>query len=214
MDVAALTPGEYIKAADFGVTLPKTPTWTIRTANIEEMASLKPGATEKMVEKGVIYFQDFKKGWVINKTNAQLMTALFGRDTDAWAGKRVTFHAVYQPGVKQDGIQVKGSPDISKPIEAEVKLPRKRPIKVTLVPTGGNGSRPPSSTPLDEFLEAVESKLKLDPAGVRSWADAEGLALAGMARQDLLALYAAISVGGAQRASLDDFLKPAGGFGS
>lgn len=149
MDATALTPGQYIKAADLGVLFPVTPTFTIRTANIEEMASLKPGA-EKTVDKGVIYFNEIKQGWVMNKTNVACLIALFGKKTEPWTGKRVTLTT--ENTNTGPGIRVMGSPDISAPIVAEIRLPRKKPIRKTLVCTKGD--------PLQAFRGAIGAAMK------------------------------------------------------
>ena len=135
MDATALTPGQYIRAADLGVLFPKTPTYTIRSASIEEMASLKPGA-EKMVEKGVLYFEEIKRGWVMNKTNVECLKALWGRDTKAWTGKRVTLTT--EPTNTGPGIRVLGSPELTANLLVVIKLPRKKPINKTLIPTKGD----------------------------------------------------------------------------
>lgn len=216
MDVDALTPGEYIKAAEFGSTLPQQPTWTIGGASIEEMASLKPGATEKTVEKGVIHFREMKRGWVMNKTNAQCMTAMFGREVSGWDGKRVTLKAeMVQVGPsKQPGIRVVGSPDIANDITFDIRLPKKKPIKVTLVKTGGgnqartstgssNGGNTNTAKPLDAFLDAVVAQLKLDRERVVALAASEGLALAAMSHEDLRKVYARLSPGKDLRAKYD-----------
>ena len=41
-----------------------------------------------------------------------------------------------------DGIRVLGSPEIDKPVEFELRLPRKKPATVTLVPTDKETGRP------------------------------------------------------------------------
>lgn len=139
MNADALIIGQYIKAAEFGNTLPLTPTWTIAGDNIEDVPSLKPGAQEgKTVPKGVIFFRDIPRGWVCNKTNVACLKAMFGQETEAWVGKRVTLHAVpVQVGPsKEPGIRVLGSPDITSPVKVTIKLPKRAPITMTMVPTG------------------------------------------------------------------------------
>ena len=149
MDANALTPGQYIKAVDLGVLFPKTPTFTIRGATIEEMPSLKPGA-EKTVDKGVISFAEIKQGWVMNKTNVACLIALWGRDTKAWAGKRVTLTT--EPTNTGPGIRVMGSPDITAPVGVTIKMPRKKPINKTLICTKGD--------PLQAFRGAIGAAMK------------------------------------------------------
>lgn len=150
MDATALTPGQYIKAADLGPIFPSTPTFTIRTATIEEMASLKPGAGEKTVDKGVVYFNEIKQGWVMNKTNVGCLVALFGKETKGWTGKRVTLTT--ERTNTGPGIRVMGSPDIAATVVAEIRLPRKKPIHKALVCTKGD--------PLQAFRGAIGATMK------------------------------------------------------
>ena len=85
MNADALVPSKFIRAADFGATLPVTPTFTIRSAQIEEVPSLKPGAREGDIEKkGALYFTDEPdgRGWMMNKTNVTILKEMFGSDTD------------------------------------------------------------------------------------------------------------------------------------
>lgn len=165
MDAIALTPGQYIRAADLGVLFPKNPTWTIRRDSIEEMASLKPGA-EKTVDKGVIYFVEIKQGWVMNKTNVACLIQLFGRETENWPGKRVTLCA--ESTNTGPGIRVLGSPDIDAPTTVEIRLPKRKPIKRILISTKGN--------PLQTFRNAIGQALKRPEA---PWTEEQIKALLG-----------------------------------
>lgn len=79
--------------------------------------------------------------WLVNPTNATFMEHLFGtKFPSEWIGKRVTLR--FDPTVKfgkdtVGGIRVMGSPDIDAPVTFEFQEnSRKRPYKVTLVPTG------------------------------------------------------------------------------
>ena len=179
MHADALTPSPYLRAADFGTSVPKFPTLTIRATVIEKVASLKPGAAEDAQErKGVIYFSDEPNGlgWVINKTNKELLKALFGVDTDDWIGKRVTLEAVMvQVGPKKDlGIRVKGSPDIDHEITVPVKLPKRKAQVFKLIPTGrpANPPRPtPSGNAPDPDLAAFLAELQNAAASGRWTAD-------------------------------------------
>jgi len=70
--------------------------------------------------------------------------AMWGQDSGDWVAKRVTLFAERDAsGLSDSGLclRVKGSPDITKSIVAEIKLPRRKPQKRTLVPTG-NGKTP------------------------------------------------------------------------
>lgn len=88
-------------------------------------------------DKGIIYFRGSDRGWVLGRTNAMCLAAMFSEETDAWIGKRVTLFAteVQLGGERVLGIRVKGSPDLKDTISAEIKLPRKRPFTMKLTPT-------------------------------------------------------------------------------
>jgi hypothetical protein len=140
MDMGLGFLGEYITAAEI---VGKTPTLTINKVTLEKVESLKKddGETGKMKDRIIVYFAEGKsgRGWLLNRTNAESLRALFdSRETNDWLGKRVTLMAQnVRVGPKMEpGIRVKGSPDIAEPITFELRLPRKRPIATTLVPTG------------------------------------------------------------------------------
>jgi len=40
----------------------------------------------------VLYFDEFSKGMVLNKTNAKRIMALYSGDTDEWPGKRILIY--------------------------------------------------------------------------------------------------------------------------
>ena len=215
MRANALTPGEYIKADELGSTHPAQPTWTIAQHGLEEMASLKPGAADKLVEKGVLRFKEIRPGWVMNKTNVACLVALFGEEVGDWHGKRVTLKTEYQPGVKKLGLRILGSPDIAAPVDVMIALPRKKPFKMTLVKTGGsaqartgnggsNGGNATAKPVSAEFLAALAAKLGVTDADkVRAIMQAEGLNLDTTARDVLLKAFDRFASGKDLRAKYD-----------
>ena len=149
--------GEYITAAEI---IGKTPTLTIGKVTLEKVESLKKddGETGKMKDRIVVYFAESKsgRGWLLNRTNAECLRELFGsRETNDWIGKHVTLMTQkVRVGPKMDdGIRVKGSPDITQPIVFELRLPRKRPIQTTLVPTGKPAPKPEAGAAPDGDVE-------------------------------------------------------------
>ena len=135
----ALVPSEYITAADFDG---KTPTMTITNIEMREMESVKKGKGKgeaKIQHRGVVFFKETTRGWVLNSTNNQCIAAMFGEIVGGWIGKRVTLCAELVRvgnGTEEPGIRVKGSPDLQHSVEVEIRLPRKRPVKRTLLATG------------------------------------------------------------------------------
>jgi hypothetical protein len=80
MKMADMFPSKFLKAAELDGNL----TLTIKTVLQEDLGEqLKP----------VAYFLETKKGLVINRTNANTISALHGQDTDAWAGNQITLFA-------------------------------------------------------------------------------------------------------------------------
>jgi hypothetical protein len=53
----------------------------------------------------------------------------------------------------EPGIRVKGSPDLTAPLTFELRLPRKRPIQTTLVPTGKPAPKPEAGAAPDGDLD-------------------------------------------------------------
>jgi hypothetical protein len=136
MDIRTVLVGEYIAAVEIG---DKRPTVTIDRVEKRRIASVAmEGEQSKEKDRAVVFFQGKDRGWVLNKTNALSLAAMFGNETEAWKGKRVTLYAeLVQAGRKHElGIRVAGSPDLEAPVSFDLVLPRKRPKKVTLEVTG------------------------------------------------------------------------------
>jgi len=150
MDYEVLFPGRFLKAADLKG---QDVTVAIKSIAAEEIDGK---------EKAVISFEGAKKQMVCNRTNAESIKLMFGRETNNWIGKRITLYPLTMKDPFSDGdtiaLRVRGSPDISQPMSAEVKRGRKT-IKVSVKPTGqraappkgngggGNGVKPPATTP-------------------------------------------------------------------
>jgi hypothetical protein len=127
MNVMAAFKGDYIAAVEFEG---KTPTVTIDHVKVVALE----GEDGKVKDRPVVYFQETPRGWVLCKTTALSVAAMFGPETDRWNGKRITLRAepVQVGRETKPGIRVKGSPDIEKSITFTLKLPRKKPRDITL----------------------------------------------------------------------------------
>lgn len=130
-DFDELYPGRFLKGGDFA----RTPrTLTIARVQLEELEGEKGKR-----KRGIVRFQEESRELVLNKTNGLLLRAMFGRSTEAWVGRRVTFAFdadVKLGGKVVGGIRIVGSPEITEAREVEIALPRKRPFTVTIQPTG------------------------------------------------------------------------------
>lgn len=137
MDAALLNPSKYIQAIAMKG---RDVTVTITAVVLREME--REDGTKEM--QGMIDMKGTDKSWVVNVTNRKCLVAMFGAETDAWIGKRVTLYP--EPNKKSDSgfaIRVRGSPDIQNDIPFVLKLARKKPRKILLKATSktanGNG---------------------------------------------------------------------------
>lgn len=125
-------PGRFLKAAEFKG---KTVDLTIKAVRIEDLPQDKGGDKAK----GIVTFAETKKELVLNRTNAECFKALWGRETDAWVGKKVSLYPAQWNG--EPAIRVRGAPHLTAPMEIEVKLPKRAPLHMTLLPTGKKGGK-------------------------------------------------------------------------
>ena len=78
--ITEMFPSKYLKAEDFG---DEDMVLTIKTLEMEEVGKDKE-------DKWILYFEEFEKGLVLNKTNTKVIAGIYGDDTDEWEGKLVT----------------------------------------------------------------------------------------------------------------------------
>lgn len=153
-DLEALFPGRFIKAAEFKG---REVTMTIKSVKPEKVeAQDSTKAAPKFETIAVIGFEETDRHWHLNRTNALCLAAMWGRDYEGWVGHKVTLHPERDTsGLSESGlcIRVKGSPELEAPVNATIKLPRRKATQRKLVPTG-RGSQPdpepeiqPSSIP-------------------------------------------------------------------
>lgn len=130
MNILAAFKGDYIAAVEFGT---KTPLITIDHVKVVSLE----GEDGKKKDRPVVYFREAPRGWVLCRTTAQALAAMFGVETDGWSGKRVHLRAeeVQVGKEKKPGIRIAGSPDIESPVSFMLALPRRKPRKVTLAKT-------------------------------------------------------------------------------
>lgn len=144
-----LTGSEFVTAVQVG---DHRPTLTITSIKRARLDSLDAGGGSR--DALVVYFGEAEKGWVLNKTNAKCLSAMFGNRVDDWIGKRVTL-CTEMVGLGRErvlGIRVVGSPDIARPIVADVTRPRRRKETRELVPTGRNPKHEPAPNARGEGL--------------------------------------------------------------
>jgi hypothetical protein len=83
MDILAAFPGKYRKALDF----PRPQILVVDKVYKEQVGSEKE-------TKPVVYFaDDDPRGIIVNKTNANTLANILGRDTLAWKGKKIQVYS-------------------------------------------------------------------------------------------------------------------------
>ena len=129
MHVDLLNPSRFLKAAEFHG---EDVTFTIADVELQELER-EDNSKER---KGLMSFRETPKLLVLNRTNAKCIAAMFGNETDAWRGKRVTFFPAPMKdpfsGEQITAIRVRGSPDITQPVSATIKLRKRKAQTMTM----------------------------------------------------------------------------------
>lgn len=173
MHADLLHPTRFLKSAEFKG---KDVTFTIADVVVEELER-DDSSKER---KGVVGFRETEKLLVINKTNSKCIIAMFGVETEAWKGKRVTFFPfpMKDPftGEPITGIRVRGSPDIEKSVSVSIKLRKKKAQTMTMQRTGG-APTPLAGDELQAELDSISALIAATaPAECNAaWAGTNGL---------------------------------------
>lgn len=132
MDAALLHPSRFLKSQEFHG---EDVTYTIAGIALEDLED----ENKKVKTKGIVSFAETKKLLVINRTNSDCIKGMFGRETDAWIGKRVTFYPApfFDNFTKENttAIRVRGSPDLKADLSVTIALPKKKPVTVKMAKT-------------------------------------------------------------------------------
>ena len=83
MNINNSFPSDYLKSGD----IVDDETMTLTVNNVETR-SIGQGENEQ--EKPVVFFDEVEKGLVLNKTNAGIISEMYGPETDGWIGKKLT----------------------------------------------------------------------------------------------------------------------------
>jgi hypothetical protein len=81
MKASELCPPPHLEAAD----LEGDTVLTIKGVDFREVGDEK-------VTKGVVFFDEHKRGLVLNRTNLKRIIAAHGNETDSWVGKKITLY--------------------------------------------------------------------------------------------------------------------------
>lgn len=85
MKMSLMFPSDFVKAGDLDG---KDATKTIKAVTMDEL-TMSGGRKET---RPVIRFSDAEKKLVLNKTNATAIAGMYGNETDAWIGKKITMY--------------------------------------------------------------------------------------------------------------------------
>jgi hypothetical protein len=158
MNARMLIPSKYFSCSDFDGEM----TITIDRVDFTDLeVEGKNGKAATTERRGALILREFPgKPWVCNVTNTKCLIAMFG-EVDAeknWPGKRVTVYPerVMSFGEWVLGVRVKGSPDLSQPVNVSLKLRKKKAQVLTMQPTGAapakpSPPKPKPSTPYEEM---------------------------------------------------------------
>lgn len=171
MNAKFLNPSNYFSAAELEAYAieGRDPTFKILGVKMEDVED----ANNKTKKKGSLTLDGAEKPWLCNVTNTKCLVAMFGDETDAWIGKRVTLHfeRVMAFGEWTLGVRITGSPDIAQPVSVRIKLRKKREQVLTMKvtarapqpsppkPTGANGKPP---TPYDAMWKSFKAAGRSD----------------------------------------------------
>lgn len=141
VDWDELYPGRFLKAGELKG---RKATLTIKDVDTDMLV----GDDGKEKLKGVLSFKERPIQVPLNKTNGICLKAMFGRKLPDWIGKRIILFPAKWNG--DDCIRIWGSPDLKEELEVEVKLPRKKPMKMTMHTSAGIAAVKPGAPPPDE----------------------------------------------------------------
>jgi hypothetical protein len=102
--------------------------WTLTIANVRRETLPSRYGAERL--RPIMAFAGARKELVLNRTNVTCLAAMWGEESDAWVGKRVTLHPVDYEG--KLAIRVRGSPDLAGPVDVRLILPKKRPFTMRM----------------------------------------------------------------------------------
>lgn len=109
--VDLLFPSKYLRGADL---MGRDVVVTIASVTVDEVVRAG-GGKEK---KPHLRFEGKEKSLILNRTNAKVVAALYGKFTDAWVGKRITLF---------DDPSVRFGPEVTGGIRVRPAVPKDKP---------------------------------------------------------------------------------------
>ncbi len=141
MRIGEAFPSKYLKASDI-------PSAQFVPLMIDRVETEDVGSEGSPEHKPVMYFVGKEKGIVLNKTNAEMVAAAYGDETDDWHGKRVSIYST------TTSYQGKNVPCLRLAIP---KAPVTKPVAPVM-------QRPPQQAP-DPFVEEIAGQ-EIEPDSI------------------------------------------------
>lgn len=122
MNINEAFPSNYIKASDLQG---RDVTVVIKSVEVE-------GVGRDKDQKPVVYFRGKEKGLVLNKTNSNAISKLYGAETSAWMGRPITIYPTETEfgGETVECIRVRLKVK-QNPVAAAIEQPRSAPAQPT-----------------------------------------------------------------------------------
>lgn len=134
MNINDQFPSKYLKASDIEGETP---------AVISEVTMEDIGSEDR---KPVLYFKNMEKGIVLNKTNANNITAAYGPETDGWNGKPIVIYTAWVDFAGKSTEAIRIRPDNKRAPARSAGEPQ----MTNAPPRGAGSSTPPQfSDPAD-----------------------------------------------------------------
>lgn len=146
MDARLLVDSRWMVSEAFGLgEVPREPLVTIAGVSLEVQEG------DKGKEKwGVLSFvEPWAKPLKVNRTHQKALILMFGAETDAWRGKRISLYAMSGVffGKRSTAVRIKGSPDIKEAKSFQVKKFGGGRDTYSLVPIGAAPAAAPPPAP-------------------------------------------------------------------
>jgi hypothetical protein len=168
-DYRAAFKGEHLQAADFDKP------YTVKIVGVftNEIEEANRKKKEKLtLTLSTVSGKAIDRGWLISKTAAVCLAAMFGERAAGWKGKSVTLYK--DPDVRfadevTGGIRVLGSPDLATPtLRVPIRFKKKKPYVVTLKRTEAGKEQLPTA---DELAAPIDDGPPMGPTPAELAAD-------------------------------------------
>jgi hypothetical protein len=109
-------------------------------------------AKQETEEHTLLCFRKTKKELRLNKTNGYALREMFGDDPTAWIGHAVTLYPTkaWFGREQVDAVRVWGSPELKEDLVFTLRLPRRKPQRVTLHAVRKGQQQAPEQDPPEE----------------------------------------------------------------